>query len=102
MHLQPDIDIRQPFVELFGTAAIHGRKRTDHTVAACGDHKVWAGNEKHRRCDQRQAEAVAKARQRIDGWHDVSSWLEQRTRCASVTANIGTTKPKTKQAGGRR
>src|SRR5215207_4464317 len=99
MGLQPDIDIRQPFVELFGAAAVHRWERADHAVAACGDHKVCSGNEKHRRCDQRQAEAVAKARQRIDGWHDDSSWLEQRTRCASVTANIGTTKPKTKQAG---
>src|SRR5215217_5613575 len=27
------------------------------------------------------------------------SWLEPHSYCASVTANIGTTKPKTKQAG---
>ena len=61
-------DLRQPFVELFGTAAIHRRERADHAVAAGGDHKVDAGDEKHRCRDQRQAEAVAKARERIDCW----------------------------------
>ena len=63
MPLQPAFDLAQPFVELFGAAAIHRRERADHAVAAGGDHKLDAGDEKHRRRDQRQAEAVAKARE---------------------------------------
>ncbi len=91
MRLQPDVDIRQPLVELFGTAAVHRRERADHAVAACGYHKVDAGDEKHRCRDQRQAEAVAKARERIDRWQCVSSRLEPLPRCASVRSrNIGT------------
>src|SRR5438105_2402037 len=67
MRLQPDIDIRQPLLELFGTAAVHRWERTDHAIAACSYHKLDARDEKHRRRDQRQAEAVVKARQSI-GW----------------------------------
>ena len=40
MLLQPAFDLRQPFVELFGAAAVHRWKRTDHPVAACGYHKL--------------------------------------------------------------
>jgi hypothetical protein len=65
MRFQPDIDIRQPLVQLFGAAAVHRRERADHAVAAGRYHKVCTGDEKHRCRDQRQAEAVAKARERI-------------------------------------
>ena len=66
------------------------RERTDHAVAAGGDHEVDTRDEKHRRRDQRQAETVAKAREQIGGWQSVSSQLEQRDHCASVGFNIGT------------
>ena len=62
MTAQPVFDLAEPFVELFGAAAIHRRERADHAVAAGGDHEFDAGDEKHRRRDQRQAEAIAKAR----------------------------------------
>ena len=58
-----------------GTAAIHRRKRADHAVAAGGDHELDAGDQKHRRRDQRQAETVAKARQGIGGLQRHSSLL---------------------------
>src|SRR5882757_10421401 len=74
------LDLAEPVVELFGAAAIHGRERTDHPVAAGGDHKLDTGDQKHWRCDQRQAEAVAKARQEIGGWQGFSS----RLRCGVV------------------
>ena len=83
VRLQPDIDIRQPLVQLFGAAAIHRGKRTNHAVAAGGYHKVCARDEKHRCRDQRQAETVAKAREGIDCWQSVSSRLEPTSCCAS-------------------
>src|SRR6185369_234994 len=83
MRLQPDVDIRQPFVELFGAAAIYRGKRTDHAIAAGGDHELDTRDEKHRRRDQRQGKAIAKAREEIDCWQDVSSRLEQTSCCAS-------------------
>jgi hypothetical protein len=68
-------DLAEPFVELFGAAAIHRRERADHAVAAGGYHELDAGDQKHRRRDQRQAEAVAKAREEIDCWQFIR--LEQ-------------------------
>ncbi len=64
---QPGFDVAEPAVELFGAAAIHRRERADHAVAASGHHKIDAGDEEHRRRDQRQAQAVAKACQRVGG-----------------------------------
>ena len=92
MPSQSLLDPDEPVIELVRTAAIHRRERADHPVAACGYHKFDAGDEKHRRRDQRQAQAVAKARKRIGYWQGVSSRLEQRPLCASVAANFGTMK----------
>jgi hypothetical protein len=39
MRLQPDIDIRQPLLKLFGTAAVHRRERADYAIAARGYHQ---------------------------------------------------------------
>ena len=68
MPAQTLLDLAEPRVELFGAAAIHRRERTDHAVAACGHHEIDAGDEEHRRRDQRQAEALAKACQRVGGF----------------------------------
>ena len=76
MLLQSALDLGQPFIQLLGAAAIHRRKRADHAVAACGDYKLDAGDEKHRCCYQRQAEAVAKTREGVDCWQIASSRLE--------------------------
>ena len=67
MSAQPVFDVAEPGIELFGAAAIHRRKRADHAVAAGRHHEIDAGDQEHRRCDQRQAEAVAKAREWIGG-----------------------------------
>src|SRR5688572_3368472 len=99
MRLQPDVDIRQPFVQLFGAAAIHRGKRTDHAVAAGGHYQFNTGYEKHRCRDQRQAEAVAKARQGIDCWQSISSRLEQPSCCASVAGTLARAKANYKTAG---
>src|SRR5258705_10690372 len=63
MTAQPVFDLAKPAIELFRAAAIHGRECADHAVAAGGHYKVNAGDEEHRRRDQRQAEAVAKSRE---------------------------------------
>jgi len=65
MTAQPLLDVAEPAVELLGAAAVHRRKRADHAVAAGRRHQFDAGDEKHRRRDQRQAEAPVKARERI-------------------------------------
>jgi hypothetical protein len=62
---QPVFDIGKPAIELLGAAAVHGRERADHPVAAGRHHKVDTGDEKHRCCDQRQTHSVAKTRQRV-------------------------------------
>src|SRR6476646_8481800 len=67
MLLQSALDPGQPFVELFRATAVHRWKRTDHPVAASGYHEFDTRHEKHRRRNQRQAEAIAKARKKI-GW----------------------------------
>ena len=73
MTAQPLLDLAEPAVELLRAAAIHRRKGTDHAVAAGGYHQFDAGDEKHRRRDQRQAQTIVKARKRIGGWQNVSS-----------------------------
>src|SRR3954469_479892 len=60
-------DITNPDIELLGAAAIHRRKRSDHAVAAGCDHKPDAPHQEHRRGDQRQAEAIAKAAKQVSG-----------------------------------
>ena len=67
MTAQPVFDLAEPLVELFGAAAIHRRERSDHAIAAGGDHEFDAGDQKHRRRDQWQAEATLEARERL-GW----------------------------------
>ncbi len=52
---------REPVCKLFGRPAISRRKGPDHAVATSGDHKINAGNEEHRRRNQRQAHPVANA-----------------------------------------
>ena len=42
MLLQSALDLAEPFIELFGAAAIHRRKRADHAVAACSYHEFDA------------------------------------------------------------
>ena len=61
------LDLAEPGVELSGTAAIDRGKRADHAGAASRDDELDAGDEKHRRRNQRQAEAVAKALKDIRG-----------------------------------
>jgi hypothetical protein len=65
MAAQARFDIGEPLIELLRPAAIHRRKRADHAIAASAYHKLDAGDEKHRRRDQRKAEAIAKARERV-------------------------------------
>ena len=65
MAAQLPFDVAEPIIELFGAAAIHGRKRADHAIAAGGYHQIDAGDQKHRRRDQRQIEAIAKSREGI-------------------------------------
>ena len=49
------LDLAQPAVELVGAAAIRGRKRADYAAfAGCAD-QLDAGDEEHRRGNQRQA-----------------------------------------------
>src|SRR5882757_2414812 len=73
MKAQPLLDLAEPAIELFRTAAIHRRKRADHAVAAGSYHQFDAGDQKHRRRDQRQAQTTAKARKSVSGWQNVSS-----------------------------
>src|ERR1700733_533518 len=101
-------DVAKPGIELFGAAAIHRRERADHPVAASRHHQIDAGDEKHRRRDQRQAQAVAKACEEIGRFQ--RRFLVNRPGFAVprpgfvvlASGNIGTTEGprqnKTKQA----
>jgi hypothetical protein len=97
MTAQPVFDLAKPAIELFRAAAIHGRECADHAVAAGGYYKVNAGDEEHRRRDQRQAEAVAKSREWIGGTQNPISCSTPRytvPRLGFIVlafSNIGTT-----------
>jgi hypothetical protein len=66
MLLQPCLDPGKPNVELLRAAAIHGGKASDHAVAARRNHKLDAGDQKHRRGDERQAQAIAKTAELLE------------------------------------
>jgi hypothetical protein len=83
MPAQSTFDIAEPRIELFSLAAVHRRKRADHAIAASGDHKLNAGDQKHRCRDQRQAETIAKARERI-------GCMQRPWSLLAFAANIGT------------
>src|SRR6185312_9510126 len=81
---QTALDLVKPGVELFGAPAVNGRKRADHAAPAGGDDELDAGNQKHRRRNQRQTETVAKSRQGIGS-------LQRALSLLSVASEIGTT-----------
>jgi hypothetical protein len=66
MRAQLAVDLAEPCIELFGAAAIHGRERPDHAVAASRHDEIDTRDKEHRRRNQRQAEAVAKAREQVN------------------------------------